>query len=1466
METLKLFFYEIFKFFFKYISLVLLFIIKLFVYVGNIFFYFFKLTFRIIFFFFLILYDIFIKFFFKKILYTVSYLSFYLYNYGIIRIKSLKMIILKINHFPDYYSSVYRKYRVFFTGNWLLLAFTSDILLLFKKIISILKNFFILFLKYFFFRIKHSFVFILNYILKLIAYLIIFFRKLLNEIHLVYLEINSILLKFKFYFLYRLKKYPYLYNIFYSLRLGYIFFIIYIYLALVYPSLNFFLEIFNNYQWESLSQNLSWYGPMINLGGEGNSWYFSLHDSGDFFLVRIFLSLVFFLVFIPHVRTLWYKELQWDSSIVESEFDKDETEEEEDDLDEADIESEDPDQAGDFLDDYYDDLREKSYILVRSQGFSYANGNFIKNESGWGFFISSWIFIFYYAIKMFFWPYGNLRIPFIPYTDISTHPIIDEIYPMPQFSNFLLENLNIYSKWLPANSISNSSRWVYENYSNRTGFFSHREISPFGLKYVRPANNVWPNYDYLTNMNSHKNEFSVRIFNKYSVNSEGSRGPFEAKPHFLGSVNYIKLLNHDASTDLKNPSLYEQRSNAYSAIDSFKEIYGSYPLVNKNLNFYLRSIYSSKNYLNSFFNSYTTLQYWNNKDFNYGSGITFNTGLNYMNNNPLSLNSDTNFMSYNSIGGYAHPNFGLDRIWLNLVEKRDMNLNLPMTYDLASNAKARAGSFHRFPINSVAFSEKQIEEASGSTFLFGLHRMYFPQSYDYGLRSEYLDLYKLPLWQFQNSKLLYDGKILNNFLETLSFFQKNYYNSFSRKVFLKYWFEQQEGKFPGMKLYLLANKDRSNNYYNIADYYNSFNDEYSMDYVHENDQELIMADKLDSHWFLANNFLYDRFSFFDVEGWYHYAGPMVWHEHFFSWGWYKYPYPRYLRPYTNDLISMEKEVLPEDSYGVRRFFEEETSNRMQKNYSYMKYYNKADLRLEGKSIAEHMAQPGRYLDMMFGRENKFQESSRFFSLSDTIYDFSFFQEYIESFSSINDRLDNNIKSEYFLGNDSFLNYYNPSKFFSGKYFPNNGRALITEEVEDPDFSLIGWVSGMRSLPMPYYGELQLKLLGIEDLSEKTLNYFENYIDKDLTYLKFLFLNSKDSLENTLDSFFNSPLFKLWYKDWNFCHMMDVSSEILDEEDAALENAALPYQLYIKDNLYIYKKEYIVDFKALTLSQLSLDNTFIFKLGNFLSYYVIENFYWFLTMADRVWDASHATFYFKKSVFYSLQDKFLLTFFYSFANFEKKDSFYFLYDDLKYGFSGIYVNHNILEEPLDLYAFGTKQIDEYTLTLNSLKALPVESNKILLNYFFSNRNGNFVNLFETLGLVNFWDRSFSCPLHVYLNYDIFSIFQSLKVKSFFYDESIPFTLSDSLFYSIDLKDSLAIEVMERDLSAEHIFDPAVDIDWDLSLKKNMIFQGIIYNDFWYGDYISWYLNTYDLSYMRLPKMLKFYDLTYFYKIQ
>lgn len=1385
--------------------------------------------------------------FYKNIIKNVLYV----FNYFILRFKSLKLIIIKFDN--SYLNlSKYKVNNLFYINlfNYSLIKNFYDIFfdyIFFLLIgISFLKNFikknlYIIFIKVFFYYALFS-----SFILKLIFFVYNFFKIFLNFISSIFFKI-----KYIFYFVYTsiinlLKKnYPSLYNFLIFSKIGYIIAVFYFYFVVVFPFLQFYENFNFSYQFETFFDSFTWYGNLIDIVPSNyTGWFFGIYDAGDFFLIKIIISFIYFLIFIPYFRNVWFKEEDWETTFVDSEFDNDEMSEEEDDFDDPYVESDNIINQGEEVLEYYDELRSKSFVNARINNYSYANGHIITNDLGWGFYIIFWLFTFYYSIKMFFWP----NFLFFPYISLLNFHAKSTMYAalIPSLENYIHSNFFVYNNWLTGSPLKHN--WYYKNYNN-----INVSESPEELIWNRPKNYNWTLWnDLYTNF---ADKYYLKKKPKHPNQGEAKRFRLYNAPTNLGFLDYYDSLYNELTPARKKTTDRFELKRFYGIVDTWNEIYLTYPLANKNINLWKRSVLGFRNQLNGFYNNgYNFLNFWPKKDSLYGLDLSLNmSSLSYKN-----YNNGFDFNVYKKITNpllqFNHSFFGINFLYINFIYKRDVH-KMSLTYNLGeffSQMKALHNhAYLLYPSNSLPM----YTTIANITVLPYFRKHMYPISYDYGLDSIGLDN-NIPFWLFLNSSVIHNYKSSSIFFDLLNYFQRDYTNNTSRLLLLKLWYEYNEGLYSVSRLY--NKKIYPLFFYDMQHSPFSYKYDMSISQGDTNNQELSLIENENE---LEHHRKTRFFNYADPKSWvpilldWHYNSHMdevlLFGRDFPAWavkksqeyGYIIDPDIKYLItpyntfeyqfyninvkeyiPFLYDRTRLARDLYPFDFLNYSSNFNSEKVFNLRSSYfdkraHFMKNFF-AGFNVELKTSKETSFL--NYYNKYFKRKEGIN----------TVYGLPGLESFYRKRKEIH------LHSIF----DSFFNMKTYDKFFLYD-FVNSSEEFQISDMEDFNFSDI--TRGLRQLPLLYFDNQSILSLNENELTSISPHSLakENYINIHLIYLKYLNFNNKEYfVTNFYNLLNNSALFSYWYNDYIF-YILNNDSE---------SGFSLPYQFYI-DNLagVLYKKEEILLLDKFTLFQTPYSNIFfLVKVYNYvLNFFVyIIDFFQFIVNKIYALDLSIM----KKGIMSLLN--------FLFYDFNKMESYingyFYIFDDSFYNDEATNIKFQILNDFRPYSLDFSHEIETHSILTKdiiipySLKTLKKELKIELLSFFLQHRemlvNFEFLNAKEK--------NNFHYPYLLKGNflYDILLVFQDLKNSQSLYSNLV--TLDEFSIRSLFIKELYFFNSLNSEQINILIQSGFLD-NSDFGANNSLLYL----NDYWVGDISTWYLLTYDLNFFNIKYNSNFFNL-------
>lgn len=683
-------------------------------------------------------------------------------NKTFFNIKKYNLIIFKniskMNIFFLPFLFIYKLTKILFSIFLLLYLNFKNIIINFLKFNLMLFKIFFNLNKSFFYFIK---IFYYKYIVEFSLKIKLYFYYLFNNIKLI--------LK---------NRVPFVYSLFIYSRPGYFFFVFYFYFLIIFPLifilnqtiLNSFFNLENDWSWYGtiypLNENVLNYffdETVINLYMNKKVWFFKFGDHADLFLLDIFLSIFYFVIMIPYIKQIWFDEDNWDNLVNDIDEDEEGWDDEHDfeDIDEG-VDVFEGEQNGDEIFEYYDDLRDKSFIKGRFKNFTLSNGHIIPGEIGWGFFLSYWIFTFYYVIKLMFWP----EIPMF-----GGFPGIDLGETAPGLFSFLETypqyNLQIYSAWMPGSPLLSS--WQGSN-----------------LLDTRIAASELYMYNW-NHWNKRLKEGFLDI--SFTFNNR------TATPYNLGLLDYDFSNTRDYM--FQNFERYFELRKAYSSTDVWNEIYGIYPFAYNDLNFWKRSVTGVRSFLNPMYdNGFNYLYFWPRaKEFTSFNYSNLNIHEWYLNNKSEHvLDNSLNRKDYRYMGN----NIDLDRVYFMKINKTNEPYEFPLTYSqkkrgVTFNNKFLQGfgdSFSNYYTSVVDHNSRQYESSFEGVSVI----------YDYGLTPFHLDLNN-DWWFWLDKPLTSNLAYAKGFSKYLYELQKNMDNSYNRWVILKLWYTYWEGHYKVSQLF-----------------------------------------------------------------------------------------------------------------------------------------------------------------------------------------------------------------------------------------------------------------------------------------------------------------------------------------------------------------------------------------------------------------------------------------------------------------------------------------------------------------------------------------------------------------------------------------------------------------------------------------------------------------------------------------
>ena len=774
----------------------------------------------------------FLKRFFRTSMLPSDFKSFFelfltLIYYIELRWLVLKMIIIKVSSkvsIKRFYVSLSRRWLLIFkeAKNFFELFFLKRILypkiirkLLEKYYFSFFKFLYIIYYVFYFFYVILRFLywnvffyigFRIFKILKFVLYdfLYEFFYKF---IYIIFLFFNFIFVrswdglrglwvyffKLKVRFLSFLKlKYPFFYGYLLYSKPAYILAIFYLYFVVVFPLLESFgYEMLDNYFLLD-SNNWSWYGDLLKLPSYwsdsiypekfrslyGKSvWFYKFGDHADVFLVSTIVTICYFLIFFSSFRQLWFHEEHWELNEVDEDEDVDDWDDEHD-LSDEEVSAEiyEGFSNGEEIDEYYDELREKSFVRGRQSNFSVGNGHIFASELGWGGFLLFWVFSFYYVIKFLFWPesWGFVGFPIIDLNDTgpSLFAFLEQ-YP--------LYNLQIYNGWMPGSP--------YKSFSQYAHWGKWRPLRPKANLRV---------YEFLLWNKRYKDSLS-----DFGI----GRGRKSLKEGSLGAhASYLRLLYSfrelSDSYKYKEGFSWTRKLRRYHVSDVWNEVYGVYPLVVRDLSFWRKSILFKRSALNIFYNGgFNYTYFWPHVGDLYNKPLLQKIEVYKEVSNKLVNYSFDRFLK-----SHRYQNYSMLLVYNDLVYNRFSD-SFPLTYNEKSlYAKDRTLYTLAVPYDLWTNEEEMEMQNPGQPE----YPISVGISFDYGLSPYHLDS-KNPWWFWIDKPLITNPIYTNYFFDYLTKVSKHSYSLYNQTILNKLWYEYMEGKQEVLSIFGLVSPSLQKN-------------------------------------------------------------------------------------------------------------------------------------------------------------------------------------------------------------------------------------------------------------------------------------------------------------------------------------------------------------------------------------------------------------------------------------------------------------------------------------------------------------------------------------------------------------------------------------------------------------------------------------------------------------------------------
>lgn len=800
---------------------------------------------------------LFFLFFYKYI----NYYLFYYFNYFVLRLKSLKLIIIKLDlfNFSKFFKVKKNNFFFYFFFEKLnkLISYDNYI---YKTII----NFLLFFIEFYYFLYNLvSFFFkvfkllLLIFFKKLILYLgyvaffffksfyffLFFIKSLFFSFYKLYDFFKTLIQKFWYSFMLWTKlNVPFFYNLFIYSRLGYVISIVYLYAVLILPFLQNFELSYLNDQLSSISDNFSWHGSVFYFNNDsyapGFKYFF---DPADFFLIKVYGSILFFLIALPSVRAVWFSEENWDESNDMDDDDVGEDDEEYSTIIEAEEDDEDSslfmdyseDSRGEDIPEYFDELRERSYVKARINNFTYSAGH-VLNFDGWGSFISTWILGFYVIIKLYFWPsfIESIELPFFPYLSFN-HERERLSEPTVVYESYSNGNMRVFTDWVPGSPVSGiwQPNWPTNPYILKDPKMLNFLAMPrdYSFKTVNRRLLYLRNTKYsqaifiLPPWYTEREKFYSKLAFLDKERMSSALGLLRMLP--IGIVNDL-ILARDKSLNITGSAGFYSVNKFFTKRSLFKptltnifyEIYGVFPFCFRDNTLFDRSVWNVRSDLNYYHNwAINFVHYWSAdshySDFNFSLKNNFDVSNL---NRELRLSSDLYDYFLNSYFSYNHwlNFFDFRNFYIKIVFNRNV-LSFPLTYKTSFpfvfypkylgtvdiNPVPFHSNFGNFP--HYAMASFRLPTSWYPLFLnFTINNRIHPHywnynpfySFDFGLDSYLLDQ-SIPYWVFLDKNNLYFNHIYTSlFSDLLSYLAKDYnYNKYNRSIFLKLWYEYSEG-------------------------------------------------------------------------------------------------------------------------------------------------------------------------------------------------------------------------------------------------------------------------------------------------------------------------------------------------------------------------------------------------------------------------------------------------------------------------------------------------------------------------------------------------------------------------------------------------------------------------------------------------------------------------------------------------
>jgi hypothetical protein len=453
----------------------------------------------------------------------------------------------------------------------------------------------------------------------------------------------------------------------------------------------------------------------------------------------------------------------------------------------------------------------------------------------------------------------------------------------------------------------------------------------------------------------------------------------------------------------------------------------------------------------------------------------------------------------------------------------------------------------------------------------------------------------------------------------------------------------------------------------------------------------------------------------------------------------------------------------------------------------------------------------------------------------------------------------------FYGNlvESFFNYSDYGQ--SASVSQNNIKDLLNNKSQPISFSVLRDIFNLENGVYDLFYQpiscrdfsLMNLLASNSDIQQLDNVFLSDSLFKNLTFFKFLYMNSTESVITLFDKLKDYETYNLIY-DWHFNFISRSINQFL-------ENSQLPYIYYFDNQNNIARKEVILILNKFTSYQDIYARTNLF----FQFYYFFVNF--FHTNINKI--LSLLEVYYQsdsidKALSLSVSKRSLKDFFSFLISKDltldfSESGFYYIFDDQ------VYPNAREFHRILDISYIHSRDLilsSDILVNADSNSIIPY-SNKFLPDHL----NSYYLHLFSHKRI---------CFNHMLFS-NVFSFHTDFNKSSDFYNlYFMPSLIYENILLVQKLKNNFGFYMDLNEFTVEDLDilkDYALFLNyWDDCLTKNTYFRWTIYDDhmanifynlgvyndiadiskdFWIGDSLTWYLLSYDIKFFDFANISK-----------